>query len=82
MRNAQKAMWNKLKGGQEQLTNRKSAARSFWKEHPQIKRAVIDSMEISFKEIARGEVTLKDLAESLTKDFGLEIKVDYLDFLD
>ena len=80
--NAQKVIWYKFHGGKQKLNARKAAARAFWKTHPEARRAAVRMLEANFKELARGEYTLRDIADGLREELGLEVKEDYLKDLD
>lgn len=70
---AHKAGWYKYQGGREKISSEKSAAKKFWKQHQDIRKEFVLSLECGVKELARGEITEAGIISDLEKQFGIVI---------
>lgn len=75
---ASKAMWYKFKGGQEKIETKKLKMEKFFKDHPGLKNYIYRIYENNFKEIARGEVTNKDILDDIKQKFNINMPEEYL----
>ena len=80
--NAHKVIWYKFDGGRKKMGKRKSAARRFWREHPDIRKSAESWILGAAKDLCRGEITLKDIAASLSRETGTDVAVGHLQELD
>lgn len=78
---ARKALWYKFKGGRSKIAADKSESRKFFKNNPGLKERLTELLEINVKEIARGEVSDKDIMDWVKKEFGVDIPKKYLKYL-
>ena len=70
---AHKAGWYKYQRGREKISSEKSAAKKFWKQHQDIRKEFVLSLEYGVKELARGEITEAGIISDLEKQFGIVI---------
>lgn len=81
--NARKAMWYKFGGGQQKINKEKQEARNFWKGHRDLEKAITEAYEYNFKELARGEITEKDLLGYTCSELGAPIPpLNYLKYIE
>jgi len=80
-RNAEKVIWYKFKGGKENTDSKKSQLNKLYKENPGLKDYISDLYEDRFKEIARGEISDKDVASFISEKFSIDFKVGYLKYV-
>ena len=76
--NAYRAMYYKFKGGKQKKQQKDSIRKTFFKQHPGLKKFIDDIYEINFKEIFRGEVTEEDIKREIKDKFGIDIPSEYL----
>jgi hypothetical protein len=78
----QRAMWYKFGGGKEKIDSRKLEAKKFWADHKDIANRVYDDVMMYAKEIAIGDVTMKEVIGIVCKDNKIdEFPEYYLDTL-
>jgi hypothetical protein len=70
---AHKAGWFKFQRGNKKIASDKTAAKKFWKQHPDIKKEFVQSLEYGVKELSRGEITEAGIISDLEKQFGIVI---------
>jgi len=71
---AYKAMYYKFQGGKQKDKEKKT----FFRKNLNIKEAINKIYELNFKEIARGEITQKDIKEEIDKKFNIDLPKSYL----
>lgn len=76
---AAKAMWYNFKGGKEKIEARNKKMSDYFKEHKGLKNFICDILMDNFKEIARGEVTNKDILESINEKFNIDMPEEFLE---
>jgi hypothetical protein len=75
--NALKAMWYKFKGGKEKKDEEKELFNKWIKENKKVYNTINDYFESAFKEIARGETTIKEIYQEIEEEFNIKIP-DYV----
>jgi len=76
---AHKAIWYKFQGGQQKIKRREINKKKFLKKHIGLENFLNDIMENNFKEIARGEVTNKDILDCIKEEFNVDMPEEYID---
>ena len=79
---AHKAMWYKFSGGKQKLEKQEKDKRAFFNKHKGLDKFIYRIWENNFKEIARGEVTNKDIIDDVKKEFGIDLPLEYVCGLD
>ena len=75
---AYKVMNYKFKGGKQKKQKTFSEKRKFINQHKDLEKFINNIYEINCKEIALGEVSLKDIQKSVKEEFNIDIPEDYL----
>jgi len=75
---AYKAMNWKFKGGKQKKQIKENEKRQFFNRYNGLEKFIENIYENNCKEIALGEVTLKDIQKSVKKEFSINIPEDYL----
>ena len=75
---AHKAMWYKFNGGSQKIEQRENDKKEFFKKHIGLEKFLNDIMENNFKEIARGEMTDKDILDWIKEKFNTDMPKEYI----
>lgn len=72
---ANKVLWWKFKGGQQKRNKEKLKLKNWLKDktNKKIYKAIERTIEVSFKEIARGETTMNEVFEEIEKEYSIEL---------
>ena len=76
-----KAAWYKYHKGKEKLTDEKYESLKFFKDNEEIKKYLIELMEINFKEIAYGELTDDEIVNHINEKYNVTIDKKYFKYL-
>jgi len=68
----------KFKGGKQKKQIKENEKRQFFNRYNGLEKFIENIYENNCKEIALGEVTLKDIQKSVKKEFSINIPEDYL----
>ena len=82
LQSAEKAAWYKFKGGQARKKSAKIEAVRFWRAHKEFAIAVNEALEISFKEIALGEIEADAEVSKMATERNIEgFDAKFLEYL-
>ena len=71
-----KALWYKFKKGKEKIEERKLEIKTFYNEHPEIRKYILDVYKK--EELFYSESVILYLIELVEKKFGIILPIDYL----
>ena len=78
---AHKAGWYKFQGGRKKISSDKIAAKKFWKEHRDVKKEFVLSLECGVKDLALGYTTIEEIVSDLEKHFDVVIPKSAVKYL-
>ncbi|MFA5313838.1 MAG: hypothetical protein WC375_11100 [Methanomassiliicoccales archaeon] len=76
--NAHKAMWYKFNGGKQKIKQKDDDKKNFFKTHIGLEKFLHKFIENNIKEIARGELSNKEILDWIKEEFQVDMPEEYI----